>query len=76
MVLLNVLPVHGVCEIKVATSKNTCPVQSIVCMILLPQCSYCHKDDCIDDAVQDKRFCLSETENGIELKKSHTYHSR
>lgn len=49
-------------------------VESTECMILLPQCSYCHKDDCIDDAVQDKTFCLSETENGIELKKSHAYH--
>ena len=35
------------------------------------QCSFCHKDDTLADSTQDRRFCLAETENGLELKHDH-----
>ena len=75
MVLLNVPAVEMV-YVRSRYIKNARPVESIRLTFLGShmQCSYCHKDDSIADAAQDKTFCLTETDNGIELKKSHTYH--
>ena len=37
------------------------------------QCSFCHKDDSIADCTQDSHFCLTQKDDGLELKRDHAY---
>ena len=75
MVLLNVPAVEMV-FVRSRYISNAYPVECIVLTFSVyhMQCSYCHKDDCIAGAAQDETFCLTETDNGIELKRIHAYH--
>jgi hypothetical protein len=41
------------------------------------KCPYCHRDDTIEDAVEDGKFCLeklSNTEDHFQLKRDHAYY--
>ena len=41
------------------------------------QCPFCHKDDTVDDASEDRKFCLEKLSDGTNrLKKTHTYFTK
>ena len=38
------------------------------------QCSFCHQDDTISEAVaSDRRFCLQQVDDKYQLKRTHPY---
>lgn len=54
----------GICEVKV-----------MACLVLVHDSFYCHKDDDMETASDDKNFCLQKVDDGnLKLKTNHQYY--